>query len=415
MDVLASNRAKLRSVLELTRSLNQEDFPHSHSRDALLHIQSIFQDGLAALDKLSEATDQKVLQALCAAESRKIFQLFPLLGFLLRSTDTRNAFELHGPFLRIVQRVLGPDSKLVVSSEWNFSPFTFLPPSEYRLASTVMIGVPASEACNVLIVPLSGHELGHNVWLQRRKKDQVGPELATKIVEHISNVRWSEFSTCFPAVGNKNSLTDLVGQQLWRPAWQWAIRQCEEMFCDFIGMALFREAYLHAAAYLLAPGFPQRRNPEYPGSKQRAWYQQRASKMIGIQVEPGYVDRFVNEDEPAQDPHRLLLSIADAGTDAMVDRLAHEATQVIRDAGINTPDPAEITKIEKSFAKCVPPQNIAGLSEIANAGWSFFLSGMPTWRETYPDYFKPVDRSIEMLSDLVLKAMEVYEIEQRQL
>jgi hypothetical protein len=34
----------------------------------------------------------------------------------------------------------------------------------------------------------------------------------------------------------------------------YAVRQAEELFCDLFSYALFGESYLHAFAYILAPG-----------------------------------------------------------------------------------------------------------------------------------------------------------------
>ena len=200
MDVKSSTVLKLRATIQLTRDLSSGDFPHSHSRDALLHIGAIFETGLARVESLADGVDPAITRALCASELKRIFSLYPILGFLLRSTDVRNAFEIHGPFLRLIQKVLGTDSKLVISSEWDFSPFTFLPPSEFALHDTVLIGVPTSEASNALLIPLAGHELGHNIWAKQKWRETFGPLLADAIVEYIAKHRWREFTDFFPHV-----------------------------------------------------------------------------------------------------------------------------------------------------------------------------------------------------------------------
>jgi hypothetical protein len=415
MDVLASSIAKLRATVRLTEELSVGDFPHSHAKDALLHIGGIFQTGLQQLESLSPTTDPAIVKALASAQSRKLFQLFPLLGFLLRSTDVRNAFEIHGPFLRIVRQLLGPGSKLVISSEWDFSPFTFLPPTEYGLTDTVLIGGPASEASNVLIVPLSGHELGHNVWAKQKRRDQLGPELWSEILQHISTARWAEFSQHFPQVAKPADLSDLLGVQTWTPSWNWALRQCEELFCDFIGLSIFRESFLHAASYLLAPGLPTRRNPDYPASKQRAAYHAQAATSYGINAPNDYVKRFDDEPFPAQQPLMLLLEIADYGASRLVPKLISEAEAVIRNAEIKHASPAEIQTIQRCFAQCVPTQNSPNLPAIMNAAWNYYLSDMSEWKAMYPDLADSPQRLLELLSDLVLKTTEVFEIEQRQL
>ena len=99
LDTLQRNVVRLRAVIELAESFERGDFPHPQSKDALAHVTNLFRQGLARLEVLNSKTDPKIVNALCAAESRDVFQLFPLLGFFVRSTDVRNAFELHGPFL----------------------------------------------------------------------------------------------------------------------------------------------------------------------------------------------------------------------------------------------------------------------------------------------------------------------------
>jgi hypothetical protein len=413
MDVLASSIAKLRSTIRLTEELAVGDFPHNHAKDALLHIGRIFKTGLQQLESLSPSTDAAVVRALAAAQSKKIFQLFPLLGFLLRSTDVRNSFEIHGPFLRIVRQLLGPDSKLVISSEWDFSPFTFLPPTEYGLTDTVLIGGPASEASNVLVVPLAGHELGHNVWAKQKRRDQLGPELWAEIHGHISTTRWTEFKRHFPGIAKPADLSDLLGTQTWAPAWNWAIRQCEEIFCDFIGLSIFRESFLHAASYLLAPGLPTRRNPDYPASQQRANYHAQAAAQWGISVPSDYINRFDDEQFPSQQPLKILLELADYGTSRLAPKLIAEAELAVRNSGVTYASSAEIEKIRRCFAQCVPTQNSPNLPAIINAAWSYYLSGMNEWKSMYPDLADSPQRLLELLSDLVLKTAEVFEIEQR--
>jgi hypothetical protein len=415
VDVKSSTILKLRSTIQLTRELSSGDFPHSHSREALLHIGAIFETGLARVESLADGVDPAVVRALCAAELKRIFALYPILGFLLRSTDVRNAFEIHGPFLRIIQKVLGSDSKLVISSEWDFSPFTFLPPSEFALGNTVLIGVPTSEASNALLVPLAGHELGHNVWAKQKWRELFGPLLADEIVEYITTSRWSEFSTHFPHVQKPEFLKDLVGQQSWAPAWTWTVRQCEELFCDFIGFSLFRESFAHASSYLLSPGLPVMRSVFYPGSKQRATYHKQAADTHGILLPTDYVDRFDNESEPTDQPQSLLLSIADYATSRLVGKLIEEADNVIVGAGIAVSGQDDIGRLVRCFSQCVPPQHATGLPAIVNAAWQFYLSGMKEWNEMYPDIAGSPQRLMEVLSDLVLKTIEVYEIDQRQL
>ena len=414
MDVLESSRARLRATISLTNELASGDFPHTHSRDALRQIAALFESGLRQLETLTAASDPAVIRALASAQSRKLFDLYPLLGILLRSTDVRNAFEIHGPFLRIVRKLLGPASKLVISSEWDFSPFTFLPPTVYGLTDTVFIGGPASEAANVLLVPLSGHELGHNVWAKEKRGDQLGPALATNILQYLKTARWPEFSSHFTQLAKPDDLEDLLGEQTWAPAWESGLRQCEEMFCDLIGLGIFRESYLHAFSYLIAPGLPYRRSYDYPGSKTRATYLLQAAAAYGIPVPTGYSDRFEDEAVPTDQPDRILLETADHAVMTMLPTLIGAADASISGAGIQHSKDDEVAANVRCFAQCVPAVNAASFPSIINAAWRFHLSGMQDWKDRYRDLANSEQRCSGLLNDLVLKSVEVFEIEQRQ-
>jgi hypothetical protein len=275
-----------------------------------------------------------------------------------------------------------------------------------------MIGVPASESQNALILPLAGHELGHNVWAKNELERRYGPSVEKALVDHILKDRWREFSECFADVTREN-ITDIVGQQSWKIAWSWAMRQCEELFCDFLGMALFAESFLHAYSYLLAPGLPEDRDEEYPGSEQRAVHQAKVAERWDIALPNQFVDRFEDEDVPSDKTHRLLLRLADHTTAGMVDDLAEEAHKIVQATAYGQVPSGELERIVDCYGKGVPAQQISGIAAAVNAAWNFFLSEMSPWRTRYPSVFERPERPLTMLSDLVFKTIEVHEIELR--
>lgn len=386
-----------------------EDFPYSDSCDALKHLRSIFNKNLEDLESLSPETDPKIVNTLCISISKNINCLFDLLGFIIRSTDVRNSFELHGPFLRIIRKLLGNDSKLIISSEWNYSPFTFLIPAEYQLKDTVMIGVPASESENCLTIPLSGHELGHNIWSHASLSSSFGPKIEDAIKEVILHDYWDEFQSFEPLV-NRENFDDLIGRQVWSQAWDWSLRQCEELFCDFVGISLFRESFLYSFSYLLSPGASLQRSPYYPSLQDRAKHQESACAIIGVKVPDGYHDSF-QEIAKTKNPYfELMLNISDAATGNLIDKLVEIANKLILEAGINPPEEAEIEKINRCFGLCVPPLDFSGLPAVVNAAWEFYRGGMKEWRQLYPDLTNSPLQALNALSQLVFKSIEVHEI-----
>ncbi len=178
---------------------------------------------------------------------------------------------MYGPILRLARRIIGSNTKLLLSSEWSFSPFTY-PPLDL-LPNFVLIGIPASESENPLVLPLAGHELGHTLWgtnkLGRTFEAQVEDEMLTVLAGRLP-----ELLVIAPhTVKESDTKTDLE-QNIFVKKYiassvQWALRQVQEYFCDAVGLFLFDEAFLHAHSYLLAPRVAAPRSLEYPSNASR--------------------------------------------------------------------------------------------------------------------------------------------------
>src|SRR5207247_1253486 len=96
-------------------------------------------------------THPDVSKQACRLTLDDLFTYLPFLGFILRSTNVRNAFEFLGPFRRLAGEVLEPqvtpdkrETKLLFSSEWDYTPFTYF--SVPQLRRYVLIGLPAPES-----------------------------------------------------------------------------------------------------------------------------------------------------------------------------------------------------------------------------------------------------------------------------
>ena len=156
-----------------------------------------------------------------------------IAGIIVRSASVRNAFELYAPFLEMCKSLVGNDAHLILSSEWEYVPFTY-PQSLEDLPSFIVIGLPASESDNVLIFPAAGHELGHSVW----SKNSLGGEFKGRIESAVSDIllaNRSDFEIVFPEVKGTDFDQDLFVQHKKSAVFLSAIKQAEETFCDFFG------------------------------------------------------------------------------------------------------------------------------------------------------------------------------------
>ena len=402
-------RKRVAAFIDEIYRLKQSEFPYSHTKEALDLLAKRFEHHLNSLDKASkESTTEDSLITLCSATLQDLFRYSPILGFILRSTNVRNAFEAYGPLLKLARSILGNRTKLIISSEWDFSPFTYQ--AITGLQDYVLIGLPASESSNPLLVPLAGHELGHSVW----KTESISSEFETKIedyvLEELRGTRWREYKALFPANEDKKSLTKIFVKPTWLPAYEWALLQTEETFCDLFGLLLFAESYLYAFAYLLAPGTFGQRSVQYPKIEQRIHRLAKAAKKMGVLVPPDFESACVPEIDPTEFTTNLLVSIADTVSDKIISDLIELVQSFAGTKNIPARDTAKVSSICHDFRfKIAPITEQHSLTNISNAGWECALD--PDLWSSIPQ-IKPNDRD-RVLKDLILKSMEVSEVYKR--
>jgi hypothetical protein len=404
--------ARLRSFLEEIGRLEELEFPYSHSEEALKQLQVLFQRKLARLETFDERSDPGIVKQECALALSSLFLYLPLAGFILRSTNVRNAFEVTRPLLRLAQDVLEPGisqadrkTKLLLSSEWDYSPFVYKDIPD--LPNFVLIGLPAPESANPLLVPLAGHELGHSLYAKNKLTDRWMPEVKTYIVEIIKQ-RWTDYKAAFPYpnISADEIETNLFAVQNWRHAVSWCLRQCEETFCDCIGLRLFGTAYLHAFSYLLSPNSGMR-TAEYPNMAKRIGNLEKAAAHYKVSIPEKYAAMFEDNNFvglAATDAFRV--SLADQALDKMVKEIIDTADSSVKTAGVPSASSEEVDRIYKSFLRVVPAQESRTLADILNAGWQAFHD-----RDLWSSFPQIANRKNGVLKELVLKTIEVFEIE----
>lgn len=415
MQSLSYAIARTESLLAEVSRLSEGEFAYDHSRAALELIEGLFKKKLETLKSFDEHSNPATVGQECTLTLSHVFNYVPLLGIILRSTNVRNAFELFRPLLRLARQLLEPDldkdkqsTCLVLSSEWDYSPLVY--PSIPHLPGFVLIGMPAPESSNPLLVPLAGHELGHAVWVKRNVTSIYSVMLRKAVLNNIWS-RWGEFESVYSIPGKKISKTDLVTDffclQFWEPAFNWAMLQCEESFCDFIGLRLFGESYLHAFAYLLSPGTEGRRSLFYPSARTRVENLVKAAKAYGIAVPNGYVAEFDDSNDAGLIPSDTFrLAIADQSLESIVDHVISMAGSIISHSKLVTPTPDEADRIYDRFEHVIPAEGCKSLSDIINAGWKAYLN-----KELWKDIPQVYHKRVANLMELILKNIEIFEIE----
>ena len=295
-----------------------------------------------------------------------------------------------------------------MSSEWDYSPFTYV--GVPVLPGFVLIGLPAPESANPLLVPLAGHELGHPVWFEKDLEKVVSTDIKSNILQEIQGVRWIEYQKWFPPVTKGALTTDLVAEQTWLPAYGWALSQAQETFCDFFGLRIFRQSYLHAFSYLLAPNLGGYRSAIYPNMLRRVKNLVEAANTYRTPVSPGYENLFHDLSQPpdAAPQSIFLLSLADDAFQSVLTKLIDLANDIVNAAALDEGGQDAVEKIYDDLRlHIVPARNPVALSDILNAGWKAFHDPS-LWDGKLDKEIR--DRT---LKELLLKSIEVLEFKTR--
>jgi hypothetical protein len=408
MSTIDHSRKRIAGVLAEIDRLKQSEFPYTHPRDAMELLDKMFKNTQSLLEKVSPASPISADEA-CSNSLDLLYVYVPILGFLLRSTNVRNAFEAYAPLLRLARSIMGDDTKLVVSSEWEYSPFVYR--AITYLPGFVLIGLPAPESSNPLLIPLAGHELGHSVWETEGFSANFEKQIADAILDDLMNKRWTEYSSLYPQY-KKTDFKDkpLLTRPTWIPAYTWALLQIEEIFCDFFGLWLFAESYFHAFAYLISPCTSGQRSVQYPNITQRVTHLVDAAKIMHVDVPPEFESSFLTEAEPNDPATRLLVSIADQVSASLVSDLINLAQDFANKKNVPTRNSTEVSNIYDRFHKKIVPTSVQqSLVDILNAGWKCNLDGS-LWANI--PQIKSEDRN-RVLGDLILKSIEISEVHKR--
>lgn len=394
---------------EISR-LQKSEFPYSYSLEALTLLEKVVRQAIKNLAFLDPGKhDPKILKDKCAHALTLINNCLPLLGFILRSTNVRISFEVFSPLHRLARTVLGDDVRLILSSEWLYSPHIY--PEIRALPGFVLIGFPAHESGNPLLIPLAGHELGHHVW--PKIKDNILPEISIR--EQLATIiksQWADFKGPLELLDKSpDNLTEwLFFHPISSMVSNWVSRQCEETFCDFFALGIFGKSYLYAFAYLLSPKFNCPRSVNYPNMKVRAQNLVTAAGKLGIEVPSGYSDMFEDlpiPDNLSKENRFLLLNLADKALEDFIPKLINAAKDKIKKLSAAKAS-KDSERIFKRFENAVPAENCKNITDILNAAWRAYEN---------EDFWKKVKqlrkKKDKVLKNLVLKTFEVFEYEQR--
>lgn len=392
-------RQRLQAFLKEVDDLEQCEFPFSQHRKIVDLLRDWIRERVIELDKLdrmpAETRNRELERIVCADALKIAVSYLPVLGSFRSSTDVRNPFEVVSPLARIGTSLLkacypDPDSSvtLLLSCEWSYSPFIYM--NIPVLPGFALIGLPATESTNSLVVPLAGHELGHLLWYAVQGKDGLADDVRERARSCVNRVLTSK---------DENERAIVA---------EFATKQAEESFCDFVGLRLFGGSYLFAFAYLLSPILPGSRSFNHPDLPTRAENLKNAADAYDVEVPPDFIGTFgYSSIEGFMPSETEWLKAADDATKLVVPSLIKDAKKWVDQSGVVLPDVERAKEIRKYFDYAVPAPETKCLADILNAAWLAFVD--PNfWRKKR----KLREQRAPILRELVLKNIEIFEMEQ---
>lgn len=143
--------AELRTALALCQieELAHGEHSHGHTKDILKEIAERISDNLDGLKTAASVNNADVVRANAATLILDLNIYLPVLGFILRSSNVRNAFEVFDPLMDMCKAIVGSDVRLIYSSEWDYSPFieSFSSPKLMTLSLLVYLHMNLAMPC----------------------------------------------------------------------------------------------------------------------------------------------------------------------------------------------------------------------------------------------------------------------------
>lgn len=391
MNILDATLNKVDNVIDTIHAVGSSPFVAEDVSEALKTLAVCFQNHRKVLEDLTKDTPPDLVANHCGLVLIDLFAYLPHVGFLHRARHSGNPFEVHGPLKRLAAEVVDGDVRLIISSEWEYSPLMHLSMGEFD--GFVLLGLPASESNNSLLVPMAGHELGHVIWQRHGHGVTQTNAIETAVLNEI-RTRWDDVQDKFEIDDEGQLETDVPVVQ-WRASLVETVRlRSEEVFCDVVGVYLFGASYAGAFVHLLAPGWDQQRE-NYPPDWQRAEIIARALAAFEITMPESVSAAFAAGDEPDLDEE-----IAIAAVYQVVDKMIDLVESHMSERNVRPPDATRITAARIDLERGTPVVEPTKLSEILCAAWEL---NTPTLWQSKPNF-----RAIRfrLLNDLVLKSAQ---------
>lgn len=393
------SRQRLEFARNLAASQLDTDWPYDDARDALKTIKNTLGALIDEIDALDEDAAESLVKQYGLEALSTVSELMGFIGFIVRSSDVRNSFESYAPLNEVGAKLLGNDLRLILGSEWTYNPFTYPIPAA-ALSEFVLVGLPASEAQNALLLPVAGHELGHALWLKTKTNNLLGPKVFQLTIKKFQE-NWNTVKNEFPQGVTKDEIEgDLQAREVWSKTNSYALRQCEEVFCDLVGFWIYGEAYIHAFSYILSPDSGTRHSSYYPANRHRAQYLAKVAISWGGEAASKLPEQFAQPDEPKD----IFTALAVEITTELINEISDLVEELCQKRDVTRPTKSGMDMAWNSLSKVYPADHRSTAAEVLCAAWKI-RRDFKNWHVSGTEDI----RKVNILNDLVLKSFEVSE------
>jgi len=243
-------------------------------------------------------------------------------------------------------------------------------------------------------------------------------EFAPKIKDQILKLyrdNWTDFQSAFNTkVAATNIESDFFLIRAWKESYNLAMRQLEEMFCDFMAIFIFGASFFYSFRYLISPSLGYKRSAPNPSIAKRAEYMLLAAAHHGITNVGDFAASFNEKEIDRNMEARFVLAMADKATSLLVRDLIPLVEKYRGKAECFKDGTDHETSGKGCLVDLVPIATINSVSAIINAGWSLRL-GLKSWdiAKDINDENERNKEKLRVLRDLILKSLEVYEYRKR--
>ena len=267
------------------------------------------------------------------------------------------------------------------------------------LPGFALVGAPAPESGNVLLVPLAGHEIGHSAWRRHGIHLLIRDDLIDAVAKTLE-AKPTERELALKELETKGSALS----RLQNIVLQSGLKQLEEIFCDLFGLYVFGHSFIYAYEYFLAPG-GEPRGAFYPSSRDRVRYLLDGAAILGLDIAPELFESWI-ESAPLVATDQAILAIADAAVAEIYPKLRDLTFALLPSLGVPMPQTTNVDRVLSALRQHVPDGEGASLPEIVTAGWLHLRErGGMSLDDEASEY--------QMLNELMLKSVEVSEFKLR--